>query len=266
MPGLLESIRFRSAVGGALTASLALTGVACSSGGGAGDLEAFCEQARSLDELADDDDFEAGMAAFDELVDEAPSDIKAEVEKFRTLLERMEGLEGADEDDPGAMAEAMGLIFDPELMEAGEKLEAYLEEECGIEPEEGFTPIDEADDTSEELDDPSGTTDSTADDDLGDDPLAGATIESLEAYVDDADPDGAGSAAMSSISLSGSGTTLSVVVGLAGSPEADDALELCTLTGAWAEGEGATTVDIEITIDGETAAVRGDGDDTCREV
>jgi hypothetical protein len=99
-------------------------------GGGGDDVEAFCDQVIAVDEMEDPSSEEA-LDALNQLVDDAPSEIKDDLE---VLLPILEDLEGLDEDDPEAFGEVLALMENEEFIEASENLEAFGVEECGLEP------------------------------------------------------------------------------------------------------------------------------------
>lgn len=118
------------------------------SGGGGGDKEAFCQLAaeEDVDGLEDFDpneaaDMEELNRLLDELSDRAPSEIRDDVETVAEgLREFVEVLSTIDTSDPNALAElgerAEELEGMQEEMEAAtERVDRYLEEECGIDPE-----------------------------------------------------------------------------------------------------------------------------------
>lgn len=97
--------------------ALVLIGAACDSGGGGGgDLAAFCGLAAELDEQ----DEEPSADQLGEIVDAAPGEIRDEIETLANALQQIE-------DDPESAAELFG---DEELLEAGERVEQFQDENC----------------------------------------------------------------------------------------------------------------------------------------
>lgn len=109
-----------------------LVAVSCSDDGGGGDVEAFCDQIVVLESMEDPTDEEAQQALQD-LVDDAPSEIKGDLEVVVGVFDDLQGL---DEDDPEAMGEVFALMENEEFIEASENLEAFGVDECGLEPTE----------------------------------------------------------------------------------------------------------------------------------
>lgn len=116
----------RRLLGLAAVPTLLLTAAAC--GGddddSAGSSGSFCEKARQLDEeFADSEsddgpDMEAALAAFSDL--DPPAEI---ADEWDTMLGAIQGGDAFDPNDTEAMAE---------FEAASEKVNTYMEEECGI--------------------------------------------------------------------------------------------------------------------------------------
>lgn len=115
----------RRLVGLAAVPALLLTAAAC--GGdddSAGSSGSFCEKAKQLDEEFADSgadespDINAALAAFGEL--DPPAEI---ADEWETMLGVIEGGEAFDPTDSEAMAE---------FEAASEKVNTYMEEECGL--------------------------------------------------------------------------------------------------------------------------------------
>lgn len=108
----------------AVGTALVLIGVACDSGGGGGgDLAAFCGLAAEFDEQ----DGEPSADQLGDIVDAAPGEIRDDVEALANALQQFE-------DDPEAAAELFG---DEELVEAGERVEQFQDENCDDGDDEG---------------------------------------------------------------------------------------------------------------------------------
>lgn len=104
--------------------ALVLIGAACDSGGGGGgDLAAFCRLAAEFDEQ----DGEPSTDQLGDIVDAAPEEIRDEVESLANALQQVE-------DDPESAAE---LFADEELLEAGERVEQFQDENCDDGDDEG---------------------------------------------------------------------------------------------------------------------------------
>jgi hypothetical protein len=100
--------------------------------GGGSDNE-FCGQIEELDAM-DDLEGETALAALSDLIDDAPEEIRSDLE---IVVDRISELEGLEEDDPEAMAQIFALMDDEEFVTASENLEAYGVDECGLPPSEG---------------------------------------------------------------------------------------------------------------------------------
>jgi len=123
----------------ALTVCLALIGASCggddSGSGSALSNEAFCAKLSSLDDLDPlSDDMSKLTEIVEELADVAPS---AELrDAVLTLTPMMTVLAELDENDPAAMSEMMEILTDPDVVAAGESIEEFGVETCGLEPSE----------------------------------------------------------------------------------------------------------------------------------
>jgi hypothetical protein len=115
----------RRLVGLAAVPTLLLTAAACGDDDdSAGSSGSFCEKAKQLDEQfadsesSDSTDMNAALAAFSEL--DPPAEI---ADEWAMMLGTIEGGEAFDPTDADAMAE---------FEAASEKVNTYMEEECGI--------------------------------------------------------------------------------------------------------------------------------------
>lgn len=97
--------------------------------------EAFCAKIVSLDNQTSGDDMSPqGMlemlTVLEDLAKVAPTaELQQAIETFTPLLEKMGKL---DQNDPEAFSTMMGQLFNPELIKAGEVLDAYTTDVCGI--------------------------------------------------------------------------------------------------------------------------------------
>ena len=130
--------------------SLVLAGTACgggdSSGSGLTD-EEFCVKVAEMETLGSGEteaDMAAAVAALDDLAAAAPT--KELREALETLGPVMTEMAGLDENDPDAMNKAFEIMMDPKVMAAGELIEKYGSETCGLDDEStsdaGTIPID----------------------------------------------------------------------------------------------------------------------------
>ena len=127
-------------------ATLALSIVAISCGGGDDAMggssstrlsdEAFCAKIVSLDNQTSGDDTSPqamldSLKLLKDLAKTAPTaELQQAIEAFTPLLEEMAKI---DENDPEAFSTIFSNLFNPEIMKAGEVLEAYTTNVCGFE-------------------------------------------------------------------------------------------------------------------------------------
>lgn len=129
-------------------ATLALSIVAISCGGGGGDDamggnnstrlsdEAFCAKITALNNETSGDDTspEAMLEMLQVIEDMAKVAPTAELqEALEAYAPMFEGMSKLDQNDPEAFATIIGDFITPELMKAGEVLDAYTTDVCGIE-------------------------------------------------------------------------------------------------------------------------------------
>ncbi len=129
-------------------ATLALSIVAISCGGGDdGDAmggnsstrlsdEAFCAKITALNNETSGDDTspEAMLEMLQVIQDMAKVAPTAELqEALEAYAPMFEGMSKLDQNDPAALSTAISKLFTPEVMKAGEILEAYSTDVCGIE-------------------------------------------------------------------------------------------------------------------------------------
>ena len=90
--------------------------------------EQFCAKVADMDDL---ENFDAtAIAAMNELIDSAPNDEMRDA--LKVLVPVLTEMESVDENDPEAMSKVMEIIMDPKVTEAGEVIEKYSTEVCGI--------------------------------------------------------------------------------------------------------------------------------------
>lgn len=132
----------------AVLVSFALSASGCGSAdGGSADegaadgvADGFCtrlEAASGEDTpLVEDDPAETAAAAEElrDLASRAPEEVAGAITTFADLLDQMAELDQAGEGDTESFGEAMALMFDPEIIEAGKVLEEYAVSECGFDP------------------------------------------------------------------------------------------------------------------------------------
>ncbi len=102
----------------------------------------FCQKFMELDRPENEPTNQKELTeAFDDLIDSAPDEIRDDLETVRDAFSELEDI---DEDDPSAEAaeEFLDVLAQPEVVEAGENLEAYTVDVCGIESEPTVTAAD----------------------------------------------------------------------------------------------------------------------------
>ncbi len=188
----------------AVLAALLLSTAACgsSSDGGASpdtgpsqasgpqaDTEGFCEQAaayaaaaeRSADAVMDDE----SLAQFRSLRNAAPDQIREDMDLLLGVFEQVTAI---DDDAAGAAEEVFGLLFDPDVVEASENVEAYGVDECGLEPTGDDTGFDDT--GSDTASDAAGGLENPLYDPTFDDPVdpSVASIDGLQLHLDETYP------------------------------------------------------------------------------
>lgn len=124
----------------ALTICLALVGVSCGGDSGSGSAalsdEEFCLEVAALDGMNPDvGDMAEIVTTIEDLAAKAPSDELRDA--MLALVPVMTMLSEIDENDPDAMNKVMEVMMDPEVMAAGELIEKYSSETCGIDDSAG---------------------------------------------------------------------------------------------------------------------------------
>lgn len=194
-PGMRTSSRGSAAV----LAFVLMIASACGSssddaGSGGSSGGDFCEQIVALEAAAEgiegDNLDEAALDSLRSLRDAAPDEIRDDMVLFVDVFEQ---LAEVDENDPESVEVAFGLLFDPAVIAAGENIEAYGVEKCGLEPESiGGNGSDSG------IDDPLYNPDF-------DDPVDPneASIDGLQLYLDETYPDAPWRRELSSFGQSG---------------------------------------------------------------
>ena len=98
--------------------------------------EEFCAKIVSLDNQTSGDDTspEAMLEMLQVIQDMAKVAPTAELqEALEAYAPMFEGMSKLDQNDPAALSTAISKLFTPEVMKAGEILEAYSTDVCGIE-------------------------------------------------------------------------------------------------------------------------------------
>lgn len=132
----VSASRSRSFVATLAVVAVAVAGCGGDDDAGGGDTEAFCA-ALAADaaggQVDMDEDFEAGMAELERLRELAPGEIR---DSLDTMMEVFTELENLDGDDEESFAAAMEVMFSPEVIAAGTRLEEFGSQECGIDPDD----------------------------------------------------------------------------------------------------------------------------------
>lgn len=229
------------------TIALLLTACGGSSGGGAdgggaqqGDAAGFCDQIVALEAAADqiegDSVDDESLDALRSLRDAAPDEVR---DDMTVIIDVFEKLADIDENDPDSFEEVFGLLFDPAVVEAGENLEAYGVNECGLDPESTDTDTDTDTDSDTGSGTAAGSTGSGIDDALYDpnfdDPVDPNTvsIDGLKLYLDENHPDATWRTQLTSFSQFGDNLEAG------GIDVQSDALAICAALLAYATGISA---------------------------
>jgi hypothetical protein len=191
-------------------------GVSCGGddGGGSGSAlsdEQFCSEVSALDEMDPSADDLSGMVTIiEDLAAKAPNDELRDA--MLVLAPVITEMGKVDENDEDAMTKLMEIMMDPEVIAAGELIEKYSSETCGID--------ESSDDTN------GGSSDTTAggSGNVFDDMEAGDISDYVQENGADLFPNGY----VSSSSMSGADGYTEIVVDFAGS-DTLDGVGLCDL-------------------------------------
>jgi hypothetical protein len=130
MPTTRSTHLLRRTLALAAAPALVLTVAACGDDGGGGDAASFCEDVADPFGAAQDPNADP-QETVETLRDlDPPSEIS---DDWNTLLDALETIASMSAED-AASEEAIETLSDPEIAEAGENVEAYLTDECGITP------------------------------------------------------------------------------------------------------------------------------------
>lgn len=234
-----------------LAVLLPVTLVACGGGDGGGsnamDEAEFCEYVATVEESDFEEEPDQMFAALDAMIDRAPNeDLNDALKKLREVMEKMSATDSTDEE---AFAEIMSLMFDPEVIAAGETIEKFSTEVCGFpaDSETGDTTTDES------------STDATSGADSGyifDDMEAGDISDAVGAYLSDEGSE----AYVASSGLSSSGGYTDVTTDISGVDEIDGVAICEAIERAVTDATTDTEYAISVTLDGTEIAVRGVGE------
>lgn len=217
-----------------------MTVPACGGGGsaGAGGSDgAFCAKLRELEAMPESDDPAEALKQLAELAKVAPNDeVREAMAALQPIVEKITSL---DTDNEDAFGELMALFFDPDVIKAGEVLDKYSVDVCGLEPSDSSTE-DSGDDTS-------GTGDGG---DVFDDLEAGEIGDAVSDELATVSPD----TVYSGSSMSANGDTTDIRIDLSGD-RSYDADALCGFVLDFvAENSTDTAINVTIAHDGSDAA------------
>ena len=227
------------------------------SGGGSGDQAAFCESLQQADEegALEDDDVEGAIAAFDELTQDAPEEIQPSLDELRGAFERLADL---DEEDPDDISAAFDILFDEDVIQAGQRLGEYASEECGIEGLSGF------EDLSGDLSDLSGDVSEDFTDDFSD---GGPSVsDRLRTFLDEQYPDFSDQVeGIGSVDLSADEAQVTLTIG-DDPADVETGVAICEAVVEFADQDGLSSIDVEVENDengDDELLATGDLDDGC---
>ena len=224
--------------------------VACGGGDGSGSDamtdEQFCEYIATIEEADFEEEPDQILAAIDAMVDRSPNkEMKGALQKLREAIVKMTSTDANNEE---AFAEVMAMMFDPEMIAAGETIEKYSTEVCGF-PAEGDTADGSFDDSS--TDETSGVPTGYIFDDME----AGDISDAVETYLSDAGTD----VSLASSGLASSGDHTDVTVDLSGGGEVDGVAVCETIEQLVTDKTTDTAYAISVTVDGTEIASRAVG-------
>lgn len=228
-----------------IVAGMSVPLVACGGGGDpfvGGSVEEFCAEIERLEAMPETEDPLEGLQALAGLVDKAPS--KEIRQALSTLVDVVSSFGDVDENDPDAFGAFFALLLNPEVVKAGETLDAFGEKECGFEPDSGsgFTDADDDPDFS-------GNDGSSIFDDVSAGDLSDAVTAHLEST-------GSGYF-VSSSSLSAAGDHTLVEVTLSGEGDLD-AVEVCLAADSWLRLQSEDDkIALSISLEGSAEALAG---------
>lgn len=206
----------------------------------------FCREVERLNSTDPASDLDTALTILEDLGTKAPNkEVRDALAAIRPVIEEMSQI---DESDPEAMSRAFELMFSPELVKAGEILNAYSSDVCGLE--------------SATTDPALGSGGAT-----GGSPGGGALDSALVSNATEELVAGMGSSAtLASAAVQAIADGTLVQVDFVDSDDALDVLAICNALRLLADGvSGGANVEIEISVDGSPVA-RKATDQTCTEV
>lgn len=240
----MTALTFGSARRTAATAALAFLLVlpACggeSSGNGGSD-GAFCSKLREMEAMPESDDPAEALKQLAELAKVAPNDeVRRAMSALQPIVEKITSIDSGSED---AFGEIMALLFDPDVIKAGEVLDKYSVDVCGMEPSDSSSDSSNGDGNGGSTDGGSGT--------VFDDIEAGDIGDAVTDELATTSP----GTAYSGASMSANGDSTDIQVDLSGD-RTYDADALCSFVLDYvAENSTDTAIEVAIVHDGATAA------------
>jgi hypothetical protein len=264
----------------AVALSFAVIAAACGDDGGESSTQAFCDALEEQDANENLDlDNPEDLAAFNELIDQAPDEVRGAMEELRDLTEDMEALaeegEGGEADFEAGLEAMFSIFANPDFLKAIQDVSVFMADECGLEVE-GIDEIRELD-----PDDPAslfggtggtatledgGGDSSTGDDEpfsSGSDDDEPSPSEELGLYLDEnyADAAWADLVIGKAIGTFGDSADITLSLNTEDEPIGDgDAVEACEAVVEWTEGRYDGDVTVTVTeFQGRELATAADG-------
>jgi len=213
----------------------------------------FCEYVATVEEADFENEPDQVLAALDTMIDRAPNkDMERALKKLREVISKMSSTDASDATDEEAFNEIMGLMFDPEVIAAGETIETYSTEVCGFPADSTFG--DSSTDVSGNEDSADGGGSSTGY--IFDDLEAGDVSDAVDRYLEVENPD----AYVTSSGLSATMDTTSVSVDISGDDDVDGVAVCEVVDDAIMARTTDDAYSVSITLDGTEIALHAVGE------
>jgi len=213
----------------------------------------FCEYVATVEEADFENEPDQVLAALDTMIDRAPNkDMERALKKLREVISKMSSTDASDATDEEAFNEIMGLMFDPEVIAAGETIETYSTEVCGFPADSTFG--DSSTDVSGTEDSADGGGSSTGY--IFDDLEAGDVSDAVDRYLEVENPD----AYVTSSGLSATMDTTSVSVDISGDDDVDGVAVCEVVDDAIMARTTDDAYSVSITLDGTEIALHAVGE------
>lgn len=214
-----------------------------SSGNGGSD-GAFCAKLREMEAMPESDDPAEALKQLAELAKVAPNDeVRRAMAALQPIIEKISSIDSESED---AFGEIMALLFDPDVIKAGEVLDKYSVDVCGLEPSDSSSDSSSGSPSGDGTD---GSTDGgsgTVFDDLEAGDIGDAVSDELAMTSPDTVYSGA--------SMAANGDSTDIQVDLSGD-RSYDANALCAFVLDYvAENSTDSAIEVSIVHDGENVA------------